>query len=582
MSEDTFKFSIDNVEIEGKKGETILQSALRSGKKFDLPFYCWHEELSSPAQCRICQVEVDGWGKLVTSCSTPANPDMKVSTKSDKVKAARAGVMELYLLNHPLDCPICDKGGECKLQDYTMRYHLKPSAFTHHKIRRAKHKNMGRVIYDAERCIVCTRCTRFDEEVVGDSQIGVVNRGVGLEIDSFDGGEVTHNFSGNFADLCPVGAWTTKDYRFKSRPWQLTKIDSPCTTCSNGCQAVYWQAKNKLHRITAGKNSDINKRWICDKGREGYHLYNNVENRYEQPMVRGANGEFEECSWEEAARIASEILRESKSPAVFTTNLVTNEAANSLKDLAKDLNSSLNGSDNSALLENWQAVVSKGMAQKGSAINHSAKRFVVVGLDLWETTPIFAVLSNKRKRDEGLVIEEVASLDKVSSNNNPTLLIIGEKELGDKSFSQKLDELKNKGVTEILPLFEGCNPRGLLESGITPFGSEVQGDKIAAGTALFLASDLSREKSFLPQFKQQLSNLDKLILLDDVSSPMSEFASVILPTRNFAMSFGGISTFDNQSQVMKQVLQPTGAMKSVEEIVSLLSAHDHKHQEVPR
>lgn len=576
MAQETIKFKIDGEEIVANKGEMILQAAKKSKSSFDIPYYCYHEELPIVAQCRICQVEIKGRPKLATACSTPAEDGMEVFTQTQPVKHARAGVMEMFLLNHPLDCPICDKGGECKLQIYTMRYHKSGSSFGDEKVRRIKHKHMGRVVFDAERCIMCTRCTRFDAEVFGTPQIGVMGRGENLTIDTFDGGDVTHNFSGNFSDLCPVGAWTTTDYRFKARPWELTEIESTCSVCSNGCQSSYWHMNNKIERMISAKHPTINRTWICDKGRGGYHLYNDILHRFKNPIVRRSSETFEEISWIEAIREARGYLQTTDSVEIITTNLITNEGASALSNLASFFKTKINGGEQSQVLKNWKQIVSSGLAQKESAILTTAKRIVIIDEDIWETTPIFAMLLNRRMRNGELNIEKLSSLDQLKASPE-TLLILGEKTLREKSLTNSLNKLKELGVKEILPLFDGkwgSNPRGLLNSNIAPFGKEVEEEALKnTKVALIMGANTTFDKGLSQEFLNQLSKLERLILLDHVTSPIAEIADLILPINSFVMSSGTTTIFDNQKQNVIQILQSTENLRSIEEIASDLTSH---------
>lgn len=576
MSQERVKFQIDGEEVIANKGDMILQAAKKTKRNFDIPYYCYHEELPIVAQCRICQVEIKGRPKLATACSTLAEDGIEVFTQTQPVKDARAGVMEMFLLNHPLDCPICDKGGECKLQIYTMRYHKSGSSFGDEKLRRVKHKHMGRVVFDAERCIMCTRCTRFDSEVYGTPQIGVMDRGENLVIDTFDGGDVTHNFSGNFSDLCPVGAWTTTDYRFKARPWELAEIESLCSVCSNGCQSSYWHMNNKIERMISAKHPTINRTWICDKGRGGYHLYNDTLHRFKNPIVRRSSDTFEEISWPEAIREARGYLQAKDSPTILTTNLITNEELSALINLSSFFKAKINGSEQSQIIKNWKEIVSSDLYQKESAIQTKAKRIVILDKDIWETTPIFAMLINRRMRNGEVSIEKLQSLDQLKASPE-TLLILGEKTLRDKTFSNNIKRIKELGVKEVLPIFDGkwgVNPRGLLNLNITPFGCEVEEEALDnTKVALVHASTANFDKGFSDDFLNRLSKLERLILLDHVTSPVAEMADLILPINSFLMSSGTTTIFDNQKQNVIQVLQATESLRSIEEIASDLTSH---------
>jgi NADH-quinone oxidoreductase subunit G len=262
---------IDGVEVTVPAGMPIIEAAKTVG--IEIPHYCYHPGLSLVGQCRMCQVEVERLPKLATACNTPVADGMVVTTNSPKVEKARRAVLEFYLLNHPLDCPICDKGGECPLQDYTVKYGPGESRFTEEKVQRVKHKVLGpHIVFDAERCILCTCCVRFCLEVPKTGELGVFSRGDRSEINLFPGKVLDNAYSGNVIDLCPVGALTSRQYRFQSRPWDLVwHTESICPLCSNGCNVIldvrHRQRGEELLRIRPRENQGVNRWWMCDEGR---------------------------------------------------------------------------------------------------------------------------------------------------------------------------------------------------------------------------------------------------------------------------------------------------------------------------
>jgi len=262
---------IDGIEVTVPANTNILEAAKRLG--IEVPHYCYHPGLSVVGQCRMCQVEVEKMPKLAIACNTPVADGMVVATRSAKVEKARRAVLEFYLLNHPLDCPICDKGGECPLQDYTLKYGPGESRSVEEKVQRVKHKVLGpHIVFDAERCILCTRCVRFCQEIPKTGELGVFSRGDRSEINLFPRKVLDNAYSGNVIDLCPVGALTSQEYRFRSRPWDLVRhTDSVCPLCSNGCNVVldvrHRQRGEELLRIRPRENAEVNHWWMCDEGR---------------------------------------------------------------------------------------------------------------------------------------------------------------------------------------------------------------------------------------------------------------------------------------------------------------------------
>jgi NADH-quinone oxidoreductase subunit G len=312
--------TIDGLPVTVEKGKTVLQAAISAG--ISVPYYCYHPGIGIDGSCRVCIVKIEKMPKLQTSCSTVATDGMVVLTRSEEVVAARAGVFELLLVNHPLDCPVCDKGGECPLQDYS--YTFGPDQSRMEFPRRVFDGEGVRgdvdfgptLMLNRQRCILCTRCIRFMDEIDGDAQIGIANRGYGSEISTFRDEGVHSLISGNLMDVCPVGAITTKDYRFKSRPWDNPNVaDTICTSCSKGCNTNTWlKAKpewakgSSLIRITPRFNADVNGYWMCDIGRFDYHWIEG-EQRIQKPLVRDATGTQRTTSWRDAvAKTAERIL----------------------------------------------------------------------------------------------------------------------------------------------------------------------------------------------------------------------------------------------------------------------------------
>jgi NADH-quinone oxidoreductase subunit G len=308
---DTVTLTIDGRPVTAEKGKTVLQAALESGVK--IPFYCYHPGLGIDGSCRVCIVKIEKMPKLQTSCSTSVAEGMVVSTQTPDVVEARASVFEFLLINHPLDCPVCDKGGECPLQDYS--YSFGPNESRMEFPRRVFDGEGVRADVDfgptlmlnRNRCILCTRCVRFMREIDTDAQITIADRGYGSEIATFQEQGVHSLLSGNLMDVCPVGAITTRDYRFKSRPWDNPQaVDTICTLCEKGCNTTAWlKAKPEwakgaqLIRTTPRFNPDVNDYWMCDIGRFDYRWIEGEE-RLTRPLVRTDAGLLEPTDWAEA------------------------------------------------------------------------------------------------------------------------------------------------------------------------------------------------------------------------------------------------------------------------------------------
>jgi NADH-quinone oxidoreductase subunit G len=316
---ETVNLTIDGRAVTAEKGKTVLQAAIESGIK--IPYYCYHPGLGIDGSCRVCIVKIEKMPKLQTSCSTPVAEGMVVSTQTPDVVEARASVFEFLLINHPLDCPVCDKGGECPLQDFS--YSFGPNESRMEFPRRVFDGEGVRADVDfgptlmlnRNRCILCTRCVRFMREIDTDPQINITDRGYGSEIATFQEQGVHSLLSGNLMDVCPVGAITTKDYRFKSRPWDNPEaVDTLCTLCEKGCNTTAWiKAKPEwakgaqLIRTTPRFNPDVNGYWMCDIGRFDYRWIEGDE-RLSRPLVRTEAGAQEPTDWTTALTKAADRI----------------------------------------------------------------------------------------------------------------------------------------------------------------------------------------------------------------------------------------------------------------------------------
>ena len=324
-------FELDGKTVEFEPGEKILSAAMRAG--IQIPHYCYHPGMSVVATCRMCMVDVIDMGngrpapKLQTSCSMDAVEGMKVETMNEKVKDAKELVMEYLLINHPLDCPICDQSGECVLQDYSFEFGSGKSEMEYSK-RVYGWRDIGTfVALERIRCIHCTRCDRFTREITGTNEFGMFNRGHELTVDTYSDRPMTNQFQGNMADICPVGAITEKEFRFKRRVWKLKKTPSICVGCSTGCNVTIEYDKNEVFRLKPRDNPDVNKWWMCDQGRLTYKDLNIRENRVAYPFGKTAEG-FQEISWENAFSAIREKISELQPTSNEVVGLVDTHASN--------------------------------------------------------------------------------------------------------------------------------------------------------------------------------------------------------------------------------------------------------------
>ncbi len=273
----TVSFTLDGRSLAAPEGSLVIDAAKKAG--IEIPHYCYHPALGNPGVCRLCLVEVEGAPKPMVSCRLPVKAGMVVRSNSPRARKAQSSSLELHLANHPLDCPVCDQAGECWLQDYYMRYGLYPSALREDKLHKDKRVQVGpRIMLDEERCILCTRCTRFLNNVTKTYELGIFNRGDRDILQAYPGRSVDNPYAGNVVDLCPVGALTDKDFRFKVRVWYLDQTPSVCTSCARGCSIdIHSNTRRPWHtpgqrvaRFKPRHNPEVNDWWMCDEGRYSY------------------------------------------------------------------------------------------------------------------------------------------------------------------------------------------------------------------------------------------------------------------------------------------------------------------------
>ena len=327
-------FSVDGREVVAKPGTNMVDAAKTVG--VEIPTYCYHPRLSVAASCRMCMVESSTAPKLVPACQTPIAEGMAVKTNTPKVRDQQKMVMEFLLLNHPVDCPICDQAGECKLQDYYVKYDHKPSRLTGPKVLRNKRKVLNElVVLDQERCVLCTRCVRFMEEVAQAPQLGVFGRGSHEVIDVAPHyGKLESNYSGNIVDLCPVGALLNRDFRFRARAWFLSAAPSVCTGCSRGCNTWADYMGQDVFRYRPRENEQVNKSWLCDEGRL---TYKSLSKHRVLQSVLGSGPEGREVGHDEAVKTVAGKLEGLKGKtAVMVSPVLSNEDALAALTFARD------------------------------------------------------------------------------------------------------------------------------------------------------------------------------------------------------------------------------------------------------
>ena len=387
------KVTIDGKEVEVPAGELIIKAAQDHGTY--IPRFCWHPRMEPVGMCRMCLVEVEtprGKG-LVTSCTQRCTEGTIVDTKSDVVKKAQEGVLEFLLINHPLDCPVCDRGGECPLQDQTLSHGPGESRFVEEKRHFEKPIAISDlVLLDRERCILCARCTRFCDEISGDPLIEFLDRGTYTQINTFPDEPFASYFSGNTVQLCPVGALTATPYRFRARPWDLEAVESTCTGCSVGCRVSVQASHNEVLRLLGVDVEATNQGWLCDRGRFGFE-YLRSPARLSAPLVRNGDGELVESSWAEALDAAAAGLRrviDASGPGAVAGiggARSTNEEAHGFATLLRDIIGTPHL--DAAVGEAPDPLLLTGAANRGVIGDlETARTILVWGPDLKEDLPV--------------------------------------------------------------------------------------------------------------------------------------------------------------------------------------------------
>ena len=563
--------TVDGQTVSVAPGSTIIQASTKLSKY--IPHFCYHPGLTVVGQCRMCFVEIEGMPKLATACSQPAAEGMKVLTESPKVKAGQNGTLEFVLLNHPLDCPICDRGGECKLQDFTYEYGPALSRMEDEKVLRDKHRAVSEeVILDQERCILCTRCVRFSAEVDGRTELVVNERGNASVIDVFEEKPMQSKFSGNVVDLCPVGALTAKDFRFAARPWELKKHEATCTGCAVGCSVeIHTKHRHpgiprpnhlgpipKVVRLMPRENMDVNTWWMCDKGRWGYHFHNDEQTRLHAPQLRRTkNATLQTLSLREIQLFMEESGRGTLNWEFWVDDTLPHEGIAWAKELAASWSSrgrkvaGINAHPFAKeVLEFWASRM--GSPWTAGEADWKSIKTVVAPMsyrELEDVAPILALRLGQAVR-KGAIRWEQKALGEMSSVEGADVayLVPVPKSSADLAALKKF-----KSDAKMLPLFTQVNSRGLLNEGLAPIetlaaslaGASPQGPVFYFG-----------QRTQNPPSKELVEYLRRapfLVVADSFASELTERADVVLPLTPLYESEFTATNLENRRQKSKGI-----------------------------
>jgi NADH-quinone oxidoreductase subunit G len=403
------EITIDGQAIEAQPGELLIKVAQEHG--IYIPRFCWHERMKPVGMCRMCLVQIDGVRGLPPACTTPVTDGMVVQTQNDAVKKVQDGVLEFLLINHPLDCPVCDRGGECPLQDQTLAFGPGESRFVEEKRHFEKPiKISDLVLLDRERCIQCARCTRFADEIAGDPLITFVDRGDRTEVLNFPDHPFASYFSGNTVQICPVGALTAVEYRFRARPWDLATVETSCTTCAVQCRGALQSSSNRLMRLLAVDSEAVNHGWLCDKGRYGIGWVH-AEDRVLEPQIRTGDAWNEE-SWPDALDAAASAISAARdehganSIAVLGGAHGTNEDAYAWARLAKGVIRTDNV--DAQLGDGLPPEMVVGMRRAEIGDCDRASVIVLLGPDLQEEVPVLHLRVRRAVTELGVPLVDLA------------------------------------------------------------------------------------------------------------------------------------------------------------------------------
>jgi NADH-quinone oxidoreductase subunit G len=401
--------TIDGVQLQVPKGTLLVEAAKQI--KREIPVYCYHTKMGPAGLCRICLVEIEGMPKLQIGCNTTVSEGMVVHTQSDKAADGRRAVLELYLKNHPLDCPICDKGGECDLQDYAMAYGQDHSRSVEPKVPKPKAVDLGpTIVLDEERCVVCQRCVRFDDMIVGERQLVLKDRGVHNIIATANGVAYRHNFTGNVTELCPVGALTAKTYRFKARPWDLRRTTTTCTQCPVGCQMHVDVRVGKVMRtMSVQKDDAISDTWLCDRGRYNIGFYEDGD-RITQPLYK-QDGQWIQVGWDDALLLWARAIDEAATANPASVGAIgggrlTNEEAYLLQHVHR-----AKGVKNLDWRTGRQRQASPGRGSGKLADLESVDAIIEIGESPAERAPVMDLRVRKAAFQKGAKLIRVGSLE---------------------------------------------------------------------------------------------------------------------------------------------------------------------------
>jgi NADH-quinone oxidoreductase subunit G len=602
----TITFTIDGRDVQAPENSMLVDAAKHGD--VEIPVFCYEPKLGQPVgACRMCLVEIEGMPKLQTGCSTPVKDGMVVHTLSPRVKQAQEGVVEFLLLNHPLDCPVCDKGGECPLQDISFGWGRGTSRFVEPKRHFVKPLALSETIaIDRERCILCYRCVRFSQEVSEDSLLVLLERGADSYVGTFDGSPYEAPFAGNIIELCPVGALTSRPYRFRARPWDIEGSGSVCTLCPSQCNINFTVRDERVLRVLARSNPEVDDGWLCDRGRFGYTAIHSRE-RTVQPLVRDG-GELRPVSWERALEEAAAALRRAGArTGAIVGGQSSNEEGFLLARLMREaLRSPHIDSRRAGLLalELHRALADPALQATVSDLEF-AHAVLVLDADPIRDMPILDLRLRKGSRRRGVRVEHATSEDMQAVRQlamelreqagEEIVVLWGEhltagadgarraQELLEIAAELSLGETAGAGLLEIPA---GANGRGLREAGVLPnagpglgalagegLDARAMPDALSTGelsTLYLMHADPAEDE----RWQKALANASTVIAhASFLTEGIREHANVVFPAESYAEKEGTIVHPDGRLQRLRPAIGRPGEVRAGWSVLADLARH---------
>jgi NADH-quinone oxidoreductase subunit G len=571
------KLTIDGKPAEAEKGTLLIEAARQNG--IEIPAFCYYEGLTLQAACRMCLVEVEKTPKLQVGCTLPVGEGMIVHTDSDLVKAARKGTLEFLLTNHPLDCPVCDKGGECELQDMVFRYGAGESRFTERK-HHVDEKQWSPVVYfDAPRCILCYRCVRICNEGMGVNALGVSNRGMISEIVPNHSDHLECDECGACIDICPVGALTSGIYRYQTRPWEMEHVGTICTHCSDGCRTTLGVRNGKIMRGNNRDRSGINGEFLCVKGRYAFDFVEHAE-RLQTPMLRSGDG-FEPISWSKAIEIVAGRFKHGGKFGVIGSNHTTNEENFFLAKMARQGlgTKHIDHHRTGDLATLFDALAGRNAALATTDDLYNAKAVLIVGNDLSQQHPLLAFQARANVRHHaahiytvtpGPVREDHYSFAKAADVESLRDKLAAEADLvivfGDSVQGDAVRKLVAFGDSLGIPVKYVClvdysNSRGAFDMGVIPRDGGMSRQQMLAAADL----DVLWVVGANPLKDATLASSKAFVVVQDLFlTETARRADIVLPAASAYEKSGTVTNVCGEIQKLKQAVKVMGTKTDLE------------------